>query len=100
MAHDGKTQREAAERPPGAGARERTEPTMPPLGVSADTAAAPTPFPMGGLGSLKPGNRDGSNRENGSNAQSAAAGARPSGARPVRRGRRSPPTTMPPPSAA
>ncbi len=79
MAHDGKTQREAAERPPGAGARERTEPTMPPLGISADKAAAPTPFPMGGLGSLKPGNRDGSNRETGSN------GAERPGRRPAKR---------------
>jgi ABC-type transporter Mla subunit MlaD len=57
MAHDGKTQREATDRPLGAGARERTEPAMPSLEGPADTAAAPSaPFPMGNLGSLKPGN--------------------------------------------
>src|SRR5262245_66547483 len=59
MAHDGKTQREASERPPGSGARERTEPAMPRLGPTAvNAAAAPTPFPLAALGSLKPGNRD------------------------------------------
>jgi len=59
MAHDGKTQREASERPPGSGARERTEPAMPSLGTTAvNAAAAPTPFPLAALGSLKPGNRD------------------------------------------
>jgi ABC-type transporter Mla subunit MlaD len=57
MAHDGKTQREATERQLGAGARERTEPAMPSLEGPADMAAAPSaPFPMGNLGSLKPGN--------------------------------------------
>src|SRR5215831_21160226 len=59
MAHDGKTQREASERPPGNGARERAEPAMPSLGTAAaNTAAAPTPFPLAALGSLKPGHRD------------------------------------------
>ena len=77
MAHDGKTQREAAERPLGAGMRERTEPAMPPLGIPADTAAAPAPFPMGGLGSLKPGNRD-----NGSNG-TERGGRRPAKRRPA-----------------
>jgi len=59
MAHDGKTQREASERPPG-GARERTEPaiTMPSLGPPPPSAAAPPPFPLAALGSLKPGSRD------------------------------------------
>src|SRR5262245_42608008 len=59
MAHDGKTQREASERPPG-GARERTEPaiTMPSLGPPPPNAAAPPPFPLAALGSLKPGSRD------------------------------------------
>jgi ABC-type transporter Mla subunit MlaD len=59
MAHDGKTQREASERPPG-GARERTEPaiTMPSLGPPPPSAAAQPPFPLAALGSLKPGGRD------------------------------------------
>jgi ABC-type transporter Mla subunit MlaD len=78
MAHDGKTQREAAERPLGGAARERTEPTMPTLGASADAAAAPAPFPMGGpisgLGALKPGNRDGTDK-----------GAERGGRRPAKR---------------
>jgi ABC-type transporter Mla subunit MlaD len=64
MAHDGKTQREATERPLGAGARERTEPAMPTLGGPADAAGGPAPFPMSGLGALKPGNRDSSNNAN------------------------------------
>src|SRR5262249_60149020 len=57
MAHDGKTQREASERPPG-GARERIEPAMPSLGTGPASAPAPTPFPLAGLGSLKPGSRE------------------------------------------
>ena len=85
MAHDGKTQREAAERPLGGGARERTEPAMPSLGGGpADAAAAPTPFPMGSvamgsLGALKPGNRDGTTSD------SANGGAERSGRRPAKR---------------
>src|SRR5262245_42618889 len=57
MAHDGKTQREASERPPG-GARERIEPAMPPLGTGPASAPAPPPFPLAALGALKPGSRD------------------------------------------
>jgi hypothetical protein len=62
MAHDGKTQREASERPP-SGARERTEPALPSLGtapahLASANATAPPPFPLAALGSLKPGNRD------------------------------------------
>ena len=80
MAHDGKTQREAAERSLGAGARERTEPAMPSLEGPADTAAAPSaPFPMGNLGSLKPGNgSNGAERGSRRPAKRRAAGpARP-----------------------
>jgi hypothetical protein len=83
MAHDGKTQREATDRPLGAGARERTEPAMPSLEGPADTAAAPSaPFPMGNLGSLKPGNS--SNGSNGAERGSRRpAKRRPAGpARP------------------
>jgi hypothetical protein len=60
MAHDGKTQREASERPPPSGARERIEPAiaMPSLGTSPPSAAGPPPFPLTALGSLKPGVRD------------------------------------------
>jgi ABC-type transporter Mla subunit MlaD len=60
MAHDGKTQREASERPPPSGARERTEPAiaMPSLGTAPPSAAVPPPFPLAALGSLKPGIRD------------------------------------------
>jgi ABC-type transporter Mla subunit MlaD len=55
MAHDGKTQREASERPPGSGARERTEPALSSLGTTAaHAAAAPTPFALASLGALKP----------------------------------------------
>jgi hypothetical protein len=83
MAHDGKTQREATDRPLGAGARERTEPAMPSQEGPAETAAAPSaPFPMGNLGSLKPGN--GSNGSNGAERGSRRpAKRRPAGpARP------------------
>jgi ABC-type transporter Mla subunit MlaD len=83
MAHDGKTLREATDRPLGAGARERTEPAMPSLEGPADTAATPSaPFPMGNLGSLKPGN--GSNGTNGAERGSRRpAKRRPAGpARP------------------
>ena len=83
MAHDGKTLREATDRPLGAGARERTEPAMPSLEGPADTAATPSaPFPMGNLGSLKPGN--GSNGSNGAERGSRRpAKRRPAGpARP------------------
>src|SRR5690349_4259685 len=82
MAHDGKTQREVAERPPGAGARERTEPTMPPIGGSGGKPAAPTPFPMGGLGSLKPGSRDGASQDASSNGAQGPA-RRPAKRRPA-----------------
>src|SRR5215467_4421903 len=60
MAHDGKTQREASERPPPSGARERIEPAiaLPSLGTAPPRAAGPPPFPLTALGSLKPGVRD------------------------------------------
>jgi ABC-type transporter Mla subunit MlaD len=82
MAHDGKTQREAAERPLGAGARGRTEPAMPSLEGSANAAAAPSaPFAMDNLGSLKPGN--GSNGAERGGASRRPAKRRPAGpARP------------------
>src|SRR5262249_21054106 len=57
MAHDGKTQREASERPPG-GARERIEPAMPSLGTGPASAPAPTPSPVRGLAPLNPGTRE------------------------------------------
>ncbi|MBO0740273.1 MAG: hypothetical protein J2P51_02455 [Hyphomicrobiaceae bacterium] len=80
MAHDGKTQREASERPP-SGARERTEPViaMPPLGSAPPSTATPPPFPLAALGSLKPGGRD--------QATSATAGPSPGPAprRPAKR---------------
>src|SRR6476619_149022 len=83
MAHDGKTQREVAERPPGAGARERTEPTMPPIGGSGGKPAAPTPFPMGGLGALKPGSRDGAGQDTNSSNGAQGAARRPAKRRPA-----------------
>src|SRR5262249_11163890 len=60
MAHDGKTQREASERPPPGGAGGRTAPATPTpsLGPPPPNAAAPPPFPLAALGSLKPGSRD------------------------------------------
>jgi hypothetical protein len=55
MAHDGKTQREASERPPGSGARERTEPALSSLGtVATHPTPAPAPFALASLGALKP----------------------------------------------
>src|SRR6185503_13160399 len=85
MAHDGKMQREAAERPLVAGARERTEPAMPAPAVmaAADKAGpGPVPFAKTSLGALKPGHRDSDGAGNiGGNG--AAAGNEPR--RPAKR---------------
>ena len=78
MAHDGKTQREASERPP-SGQRERIEPAMPSLGTSPPSAAAPPPFALAALGSLKPGGRDRATSSN------AAPGPDPTPRRPAKR---------------
>jgi hypothetical protein len=81
MAQDGKIQREATERPLGAAARERTEPAMPPIGA-VDRPATTTPFPKGGLGSLKPGNREADNGV-GSTSGADRAPRRPAKRRPA-----------------
>src|SRR5689334_13676292 len=77
MAHDGKIQREAAERSLVVGARERTEPVMPAPATSTAPdktgASASLPFPKGGLGAIKPGNRDNPGM-GGSTADSAPTG--------------------------
>src|SRR5262245_8326161 len=80
MAHDGKTQREASERPT-SGARERTEPAiaMPPLASLPPSAATPPPFPLAALGALKPGGRDQAASDN------AGPGPAPAPRRPAKR---------------
>jgi ABC-type transporter Mla subunit MlaD len=55
---------------------------MPPIGGSGGKPAAPTPFPMGGLGSLKPGSRDGASQDAGGNGAPGAP-RRPAKRRPA-----------------
>ncbi|HJU31329.1 MAG TPA: hypothetical protein VJ740_07740, partial [Hyphomicrobiaceae bacterium] len=89
MAHDGKMQREAAERPLAAGARERAEPAMtpPPMPAAGEKGGSgPVPFSKTSLGALKPGNRD----ADGAAASSGGTGSAAAGNEPRRPAKRRP----------